>query len=328
MANQTLLSLKSKTDALEVKSIESFMSSLPDSFFETPRENPLANLKLVDLTIDSSVNQLDLRAYLVDWLSDSLATAAKFNHKQFIRDWRFPKFGDSPNSTPTYTPPLLNYSDNNKNEPTADDDIVNIVNYTKKEKEKLQKIFQDKLSVKLDKQIKEISEEDSDNERTQNNNSKTDYRPVEIFKEKVESLNLGYRIVHNKPSTDAGLSVEQQESQRFQLSKHKPIDASISQERRTYSLLASTELKIHTKNQVPGNILQFKSTSLNNNNNNNKSLDSKRVNKRATSSHVTSAGQRQNKRPVSAVSQKSNRSHASSTTSKHQSTAYRRPPKK
>ena len=70
---------ENKTNTLKVfqraqefdeKSIESFLSSLPGSFLETPRENPLADLKLVDLTLGSKINQLDLRSYLIDWLTE------------------------------------------------------------------------------------------------------------------------------------------------------------------------------------------------------------------------------------------------------------------
>ena len=97
------ITLLQKRHSLEVKSMESFMSSLPGSFFETPRDNPLADLKMVDLTLGSHVNQLDLRAYLVDWLSESLMKS-KIDQKSFPRDWRFPLFGSSPNSTPSCTP--------------------------------------------------------------------------------------------------------------------------------------------------------------------------------------------------------------------------------
>ncbi len=203
--------------------MESFISSLPDSFFDTPRDtNPLANLKLVDLTIDSSLSQLDLRAYLVDWLSDSLATAAQFSHKQLnMRDWRFPKFGNSPNSTPPYTPPPCDRNTRGlyPDETTADEDIANVVRYTEAERAKLERLFQEKLSVKLDKEIRnEFGAEEVDGDRKSvSGDSPTSYRPVDMFKKKVDSLNLGYRILKDKPVPGDGLTTEQQQSLRGKL---------------------------------------------------------------------------------------------------------------
>ena len=52
----------------------SFISTVPESFLSTPRENPLKELDKVDLTLTSKVTNFDLKSCLVD-----LLTQSKFN---------------------------------------------------------------------------------------------------------------------------------------------------------------------------------------------------------------------------------------------------------
>lgn len=49
----------------------SFVSTIPESLYSTPRENPLVDLKKVDLTLSANINKADLKTYLINWISES-----------------------------------------------------------------------------------------------------------------------------------------------------------------------------------------------------------------------------------------------------------------
>ena len=55
----------------EVLSTTSIISTLPDSFLNTPRDNPLINLEKVDLTLSAKISKNDLKTYIVNWISQS-----------------------------------------------------------------------------------------------------------------------------------------------------------------------------------------------------------------------------------------------------------------
>ena len=55
----------------EVLSTTSIISTLPDSFLNTPRENPLTNLEKVDMTLSAKITKQDLKTYIVNWISQS-----------------------------------------------------------------------------------------------------------------------------------------------------------------------------------------------------------------------------------------------------------------
>ena len=49
----------------------SIVSTIPESLWSTPRENPMNNLEKVDLTLSSKINKNDLKNYLANWISQS-----------------------------------------------------------------------------------------------------------------------------------------------------------------------------------------------------------------------------------------------------------------
>lgn len=147
-ANKLTINSKKEND-LDVKSVDSFISSVPSSFFETPRVDPLRDLKMIDLTLGANDNQLALRAYLVDWLTESLMNA-KVENGQFPKDFCFPKFGDSPNSTPTMTPPPQE-----EKQVSFDDEDDLVGRYTAEEKAQLEKLFADKVQIELTDELME-----------------------------------------------------------------------------------------------------------------------------------------------------------------------------
>ena len=152
------LTINSKKDnELDFKSVDSFISSVPSSFLETPRVDPLRDLKMIDLTLAANDNQIALRAYLVDWLTESLMNA-KIENRQFPKDFYFPKFGDSPNSTPTMTPPPRE-----EKQVSFDDEDDLVGRYTAEEKAQLEKLFADKVQIELTDEL--IKEYDIDNKK-------------------------------------------------------------------------------------------------------------------------------------------------------------------
>ena len=48
----------------------SFVSTLPESFYSSSREDILDEMNKVDMTLDSQLNTFDVKAYLVDLLTD------------------------------------------------------------------------------------------------------------------------------------------------------------------------------------------------------------------------------------------------------------------
>lgn len=56
----------------QVASQISFLSSIPGSLYSTPRENPLNDLTKIDLTLNSKISKEDIKAYLSDWISQSI----------------------------------------------------------------------------------------------------------------------------------------------------------------------------------------------------------------------------------------------------------------
>ncbi len=50
----------------------SFVSTLPDSFYSSSREDILDEMNKVDMTLDSQLNSFDVKAYLVDLLTDCI----------------------------------------------------------------------------------------------------------------------------------------------------------------------------------------------------------------------------------------------------------------
>ena len=49
----------------------SFVSTIPESLYSTPRDNPLVDLKKVDLTLSANISKADLKTYLRNWISES-----------------------------------------------------------------------------------------------------------------------------------------------------------------------------------------------------------------------------------------------------------------
>lgn len=188
--NKLTISSKKEND-LDVKSVDSFISSVPSSFFETPRVDPLRDLKMIDLTLGANDNQLALRAYLVDWLTESLMNA-KVENGKFPKDFDFPKFGDSPNSTPTMTPPPQE-----EKQVSFDDEDDLVGRYTAEEKAQLEKLFADKVQIELTDELME--EYDIENKKPKDKytpptskintkESETQTRKSDLMKPK-ESLN-------------------------------------------------------------------------------------------------------------------------------------------
>ena len=55
---------------IETLSLNSFADSLPSINLSTPRENPLNELRKIDLTLTSETNEFDLKACLVDLITE------------------------------------------------------------------------------------------------------------------------------------------------------------------------------------------------------------------------------------------------------------------
>lgn len=112
---------------IETLSLNSFVDSLPSINLSTPRENPLNELRKIDLTLTSEINEFDLKACLVDLITECnlfyfksmkmFKNTIKFHIFWYLdhvanqtekipENWAFPKFGISPRSTPSCTPPL------------------------------------------------------------------------------------------------------------------------------------------------------------------------------------------------------------------------------
>jgi hypothetical protein len=68
----------------EVTSTASIISTLPDSFLNTPRENPLADIEKVDLTLSAKITKQDLKSYIVNWISQSRVFFFNRKNKIFL----------------------------------------------------------------------------------------------------------------------------------------------------------------------------------------------------------------------------------------------------
>ena len=177
---------------MDANSVDSYISSVRSSFLDTPRTNPLNDLKMVDLTLDAKDNQLALRAYLVEWLTASLMNV-KVEHGQFPRDFCFPKFGNSPNSTPSMTPP----PQERKQISFEDEDEELSTKYTAEERAQLEKLFSDKIQITLTDEL--MAEFDIENKKpkdkvaTKESQTQTRKDPKELSKSRQQE-HFEYKI--------------------------------------------------------------------------------------------------------------------------------------
>lgn len=55
------------TDTISSKS---YITTVPESFLSTPRDNPLDNLEKVDLTLENKLSHAQIRRYLIELLTE------------------------------------------------------------------------------------------------------------------------------------------------------------------------------------------------------------------------------------------------------------------
>lgn len=200
-----------------------FPSSLPDSFFTSPRngdENPQANLKLVDLTLE----KFDLHRYLIDLFTE-------FSECLFPQAWtHFPKFGDSPTSTPSCTPPpqtptpTIVVDEEKRQEPVVQVVVEHIeqarTTFVKKKPmsdDEMNKKIQDRLPLYQRTNINEIRINSKSILQSSSSSAKMDSRKaIEVLK---------------KPEmpTQFNRSIEKRKSTIRRASSIKPKDSSIKQ---------------------------------------------------------------------------------------------------